>query len=819
MNLSGLPGTITTLEAWRLFRVTPGEVHSPAELSGRVPDWSGRSLSPDIARLAREPNVDAFEWWLLAALPNAAAGKLLLPEVNGIADLWIDQKKVIRLDNAFVRWEVPLPNASGVRELAIQFLALDQLLLEKKPRPRWSTALVKHQQLRWMRQPLAGRLRGWSERNPAVGLGKPVRFGAGEAHARVQVRAGVVEGIPRLEVRCPSGVAGGLLRIRIAGREYSAVLSGDESAPGAGAIDVQLPGLDLWMPHTHGQPVLHALEVFLDNRRVLETSTGFRIMTIDRETGAFVINGRRIFARGASCLEGGDATPASLIELAVRGGFNLIRLPGTGGYASTELLSRCDRAGVLLWQDLPFASMDYPDTPEFIEGVLRELDDRLPDFGSHPSLAVVCGGSDIDQQAVYHGLTKDRRLPGALRTHLAERVATLLPQIPFVTNTPSGGDLATHTDRGFSSYFGIGAYRRPLDDRSIDRVRFATECLGFANVPDAETLRTLFADGEPAVTTPVWKQGVPRDSGTGWDFDDVRDHYTEALFRVNCRELRFQDNARYLELSRISSGVAMSMTMSRWRAAESRCNGALVWTLNDVAPGSGWGLIDHLGRPKAAWYQLRRVCQPVQVLLTDEGLDGHHLHLINERSVSVAGELEVMLLRPDGRRGAGKRIPVELQPGSVSMWTLDGLFGQFQDTTWAHRFGPQGTAAVAVRLVVSGPDGQGPGGVRSLLDESFEVIGVGGQLLNVDSSARVRATSSESADGMRLVIESDRLLQWVCVDAPGWSPEDNYFHVLPGVPRTLTLVPLVLGTSRGKPRIKPANTAGSIPIESHRDAS
>ena len=132
---------------------------------------------------------------------------------------------------------------------------------------------------------------------------------------------------------------------------------------------------------------------------------------------------------------------------------------------------------------------------------------------------------------------------------------------------------------------------------------------------------------------------------------------------------------------------------------------------------------------------------------------------------------------------------------------------------------PQGTAAVAVRLVVSGPDGQGPGGVRSLLDESFEVIGVGGQLLNVDSSARVRATSSESADGMRLVIESDRLLQWVCVDAPGWSPEDNYFHVLPGVPRTLTLVPLVLGTSRGKPRIKPANTPGSIPIESHRDAS
>lgn len=50
-----------------------------------------------------------------------------------------------------------------------------------------------------------------------------------------------------------------------------------------------------------------------------------------------------------------------------------------------------------------------------------------------------------------------------------------------------------------------------------------------ANVPDEVPV---------PVHHPVWKQGVQRDAGTGWeigagwDFDDVRDHYLASLYGV-----------------------------------------------------------------------------------------------------------------------------------------------------------------------------------------------------------------------------------------------------------------------------------------------
>src|SRR5206468_3391681 len=44
----------------------------------------------------------------------------------------------------------------------------------RRPRPRWKTALVEAQNLRWFRTTLLGRMPGWSPAVPPVGPWQPI---------------------------------------------------------------------------------------------------------------------------------------------------------------------------------------------------------------------------------------------------------------------------------------------------------------------------------------------------------------------------------------------------------------------------------------------------------------------------------------------------------------------------------------------------------------------------------------------------------------------------------------------------------------------
>ncbi len=181
---------------------------------------------------------------------------------------------------------------------------------------------------------------------------------------------------------------------------------------------------------------------------------------------------------------------------------------------------------------------------------------------------------------------------------------------------------------------------------------------------------------------------MPRDSGSDYDFEDVRDHYLVELFGLNPDEVAFTDVEKYLALSRIVSGEIMSQVFSEWRSSYSHCGGGLVWFYKDLLPGAGWGVVDSDNNPKAVYYFLKRVFQPIQVLITDEGLQG--LHCISSMKLRTTIFWHTGIFHADRwscNRGKAVRVSY-IEAGQIITIQAEELLGGFYDTAYAYRFGP-----------------------------------------------------------------------------------------------------------------------------------
>ena len=151
-------------------------------------------------------------------------------------------------------------------------------------------------------------------------------------------------------------------------------------------------------------------------------------------------------------------------------------------------------------------------------------------------------------------------------------------------------------------------------------VKFTPECLGFANMPEPQTVYAVTAAASAGMHDPRWKRRVPRDTGpAGTSKTCAIITCTTSTASILCSCARV-DMPRYLQLSRWSSGEMMAQVFAEWRSAHSNNRGGLVWFYKDLWPGAGWGIVDSR-IPKAAYYYLKRIWHSRQLTLTDEGLE------------------------------------------------------------------------------------------------------------------------------------------------------------------------------------------------------
>jgi beta-mannosidase len=341
-------------------------------------------------------------------------------------------------------------------------------------------------------------------------------------------------------------------------------------------------------------------------------------------------------------------------------------------------------------------------------------------------------------------------------------------------------------------------------------VRFAAECLAFATPPEPGTVEQACGGAARAGHHPLWKAAVYRDAGASWDFEDVRDHYTRALFGVEPSRVRWTDPERALDLGRATVAHLFEATWSEWRRAASTCAGALVFHYRDLAPGAGLGVVDALGRPKAPWYVMRRVLAPVAVLITDEGLNGLDAHVYNDRPEPLDAVLRVELFAPSGLRTESVQTDVSVPGHASAVVDLSGLFEGFRDLSYAHLFGPPAHDVLTATLC--------PRDESSDTGELGQAVFlVGGQARAVEQDLGLTAELSpvdttNDSGAWRVTVRTRRFAQWVNLDIDGFIPADNWFHLAPESSRTIGL------TASGD-RPAPRGRVGALNVAASRSMS
>ena len=499
----------------------------------------------------------------------------------------------------------------------------------RRPRARWRTRLVERQPALLPHDAARPRCR---DSRPGPAAGRAVAPGLARAPARhaswTHLRAAAAR---RRRRRRGSSVAG-LRACHRRGRRRGTGSSWRSTAPpgrracrssdrgGGGAsspASSRVPDVERWWPHTHGTPALHdvglrrdrAGEPVGDRRR---GRVGFRSLAagpdadhdLERDGLDLHVNGVRVFAAGRSgrrSTTSASRRPGSALRATLEqvrdAGMNMLRVPGTGAYEEPRFHDLCDELGHPRLAGLHVRQPRLPVRRR--RSSARSVEARgawrcSSELGRPPE-----PGRRVRQQ---RGRAAGRRCSGSTRTlGRGELFGELLPgarrarRAPtrvYVPSAPCGGDLPFRPDAGVANYFGVGGYRRPLEDARRAGVRFASECLAFANVPDDERARAAAAGGAgPLVHHPRWKAGrAARRRAPAGTSTTSATTTSRLLFGVDPAELpRADHDALPRALPDRSRGEVMAEVFGEWRRGASPCGGGLVLWLRDLVPGAGWG--------------------------------------------------------------------------------------------------------------------------------------------------------------------------------------------------------------------------------------
>ncbi|NBD27898.1 beta-mannosidase [Paenibacillus glycinis] len=806
----------------------PGHVHQDLLAAGLIPDPGYRKQAEECGWVEhwrwsyrREFEVDRLE---------DGRATLVFEGLDTFADIYLNGTRLARTDNMFVRYRFDVTGQlrTGTNELEIRFRPVAEGIGDKPYAGRGAAFTSERLYARRMQCTFGW---DWVGRLVSYGIWRPVRLDFEDVatiddlyvHTKAIDGRGAAVGIAleatsrsryplraELAILDPSGQPVWQATRKLLGPKLE--LTADLAEP------------ELWWPAGYGgQPLykavakLHGASGVVDAR---ECSFGIRTARIEqlqdrpgsfeeRMTGklrargtewddngdrpgsgfALLVNGVPIYCKGANWVPC-DPFPGripdphydNLLRLAREAGMTMLRVWGGGIYEPEAFWDRCDRLGLLVFQDFMMACGTYPeDDEEWMSSLVSEVEGVVRSLRSRPSLIWWNGDNengmfDGEEDPGYPGRTISERITGRL-------CAELDPHRPFLPTSPFGGNKNNSFTIGTAHY--TGSLLEMFDvfhgtDLRHYRSYFASLLSRFCpefpmfGTPEIHTLRRFMSEEDLNDPTFDMLEYHTRNHPALVDYSLFRALLTLADKLMppavsTVERIRRMSYAQH-ELTRLVVEI--------YRRNRPYTGGILFWMFNDCWPASGWSLVDYYGYPKGGYYGFKKAARPVIASIErQEGESRYAFWVCNDMPEAIQGK------------------------GMLRILTLNGLIDEAAVWTRAFDFAvEEGTSSLVMTLTLEELD--------VLLDHRrvlvMDIVGSFGEDRSVHhagipadldlrpSGARI-ASRTEGPDGGSLVVAADRYAKAVLLHGE-YVFSDNYFDLLPGERRTIDYRRLTTGT-------------------------
>jgi beta-mannosidase len=421
-------------------------------------------------------------------------------------------------------------------------------------------------------------------------------------------------------------------------------------------MEFELRDPRLWWPNGLGEQHLYQVDTELQVGESIDRSPsvkyGLRFVSLDTEdTFAFIINGKKVYARGANWIPA-DTLYArvdaerydALVRQARDANFNMLRIWGGGLYEADAFYQACDRYGIMLWHDFMFACAPYPDHEAwFVYEAEKEAEYQTKRLCNHSSIVLWCGNNENHWGFAdwWHEKTQ-----GGARIYnyiLPDIVRRNCPGVPYWNSSPYGGERPNAYDVGDCHYWHEAMMNPDMVKRITPEVydactaRFVSE-FGYIGAPSKATI-TKYLDGAPFDRqSQVWQHHN----------NTFEKNTVEAGLRKHYADPEGMRPDDYVLYSGLTQGLMYGYALDTLRA-KVKCGGSLFWMFADCWGEIGWTIIDAYMRRKPSWYFVRRSYEPLRLILRTGIENTIAVTLANDTINDIRCALEVGYISFDGQ--------------------------------------------------------------------------------------------------------------------------------------------------------------------------